>query len=42
MVEVELAAVEVRERLIGFVDGIVSGLPHVRQRENAGLCMCGA
>ena len=35
------AAVEVRERLIGFVDGIVSGLPLARQRENAGLYVRG-
>src|SRR5712691_9047105 len=28
-------AVEARERLAGFVDEVVSGLPHVRQRENA-------
>jgi SRSO17 transposase len=33
----ELSAVETRERLLGFVDEVVSGLPHVRQRENAGL-----
>ena len=31
----EMSAVETRERLVGFVDEIVSGLPHVRQRENA-------
>jgi SRSO17 transposase len=37
----EVPAVETRERLIGFVDGIVSGLPHVRQRENAGLYVRG-
>jgi SRSO17 transposase len=41
LVEVELAAVEVRERLVGFVDGIVSGLPLARQRENAGLYVRG-
>jgi SRSO17 transposase len=40
-VGVELAAVEVRERLIGFVDGIVSGLTLARQRENAGLYVRG-
>ncbi|MCA1698924.1 MAG: IS701 family transposase [Actinobacteria bacterium] len=34
-------AVETRERLLGFVDGVVSGLPHVRQRENAGLYVRG-
>src|SRR5712691_443126 len=28
-------AVEARKRLAGFVDEVVSGLPHVRQRENA-------
>jgi SRSO17 transposase len=37
----EVSAVETRERLIGFVDEIVSGLPHVRQRENAGLYVRG-
>jgi SRSO17 transposase len=37
----EVSAVETRERLIGFVDGIVSGMPHVRQRENAGLYVRG-
>jgi SRSO17 transposase len=37
----ESPAVEMRERLVGFVDGIVSGLPHVRQRENAGLYVRG-
>jgi SRSO17 transposase len=37
----EVPAVETRERLIGFVDGVVSGLPHVRQRENAGLYVRG-
>src|SRR5881396_2727725 len=31
----EAPAVEARERLAGFVDGVVSRLPHVRQRENA-------
>jgi len=39
--EVEAAVVEVRGRLIGFVDGIVSGLPLARQRENAGLYVRG-
>jgi SRSO17 transposase len=38
---VGLAAVEVRERLVGFVDEIVSGLPLARQRENAGLYVRG-
>ena len=37
----ELPAVETRERLLGFVDGVVSELPHVRQRENAGLYVRG-
>ena len=32
---------ETRERLVGFVDAIVSGLPHVRQRENARLYVRG-
>ena len=31
----EVPAVEARERLVAFVAGIVSGLPRVRQRENA-------
>jgi SRSO17 transposase len=34
-VAVEVSAGETRERLAGFVGGVVSGLPHVRQRENA-------
>src|SRR5262245_45978732 len=34
-VVVEVAAVETRERLAGFVAEVVSGLAHVRQRENA-------
>ncbi len=37
----EMPVVETRERLIGFVDRIVSGLAHVRQRENAGLYVRG-
>jgi SRSO17 transposase len=37
----EMSGVETRERLLAFVDGIVSGLPHVRQRENAGLYVRG-
>lgn len=41
MLALEMSAVEMRERLVGFVDGIVSGLPHVRQRENAGLYVRG-
>ena len=36
-----LPGVETRERLLGFVDEIVSGLPRVRQRENAGLYVRG-
>jgi SRSO17 transposase len=39
--EVELAAVEVRERLVGFVGEVTRGLPHPRQRENAGLYVRG-
>ena len=39
--EVELAAVEVRERLLGFVAEVTGGLPHARQRENAGLYVRG-
>src|SRR3984957_14828993 len=39
--EVAAAAAEVRERLIEFVDGIVSELPLARQRENAGLYVRG-
>ena len=39
--DVGLAAVEVRERLIGFVDGIVSELQLPRQRQNAGLYVRG-
>jgi len=35
------AAVETRERLLRFVDEVVVGLPHVRQRENAGLYVRG-
>jgi SRSO17 transposase len=37
----ELAAVEVRERLVGFVDEVTRGLPHLRQRENAGVYVRG-
>jgi len=37
----EMSAVETRERLVAFVDGVVSGLLHVRQRENAGLYVRG-
>jgi len=37
----EMPAVETRERLLGFVGEVVSGLPHVRQRENAGLYVRG-
>jgi SRSO17 transposase len=38
---VGVAALEVRERLGGFVAEIVAGLPHVRQRENAGVYVRG-
>jgi SRSO17 transposase len=34
-------AVEARERLVVFVDGVVSGLPLARQRTNAGLYVRG-
>jgi SRSO17 transposase len=37
----DMPAVETRERLVGFVDEVVAGLPHVRQRENAGLYVRG-
>ncbi len=37
----EMPAVETRERLVGFVEEVVSGLAHVRQRENAGLYVRG-
>jgi SRSO17 transposase len=37
----ELAAVEVRERLVGFVGEVTCGLPLRRQRENAGLYVRG-
>ena len=40
-VEVELAAVVVGERLVGFVGEVTGGLPHPRQRENAGLYVRG-
>jgi SRSO17 transposase len=40
-VEVGLAAVGVRERLLGFVGEVTRGLPHPRQRENAGLYVRG-
>src|SRR6476660_5820372 len=36
-----MPAVETRERLLAFVQGVVWGLPHVRQRENAGLYVRG-
>jgi SRSO17 transposase len=39
--QVEVPALEVRERLAGFVAEIVAGLGHVRQRENAGLYVRG-
>ena len=38
---VELVAVEVRERLVGFVDEVTRWLPLARQRENAGLYVRG-
>ncbi len=38
---VEVPAVEARERLLDFVGVVVAGLPHVRQRENAGLYVRG-
>src|SRR3954449_13551158 len=34
-IEREMPAVEPRERLVGFVAGMVEGMAHVRQRENA-------
>src|SRR3990172_588116 len=37
----EMPAVDARERLVAFVEGVVSGLPHPRQRENAGLYVRG-
>ncbi len=40
-VGLELAAVEVGERLVGFVSEVTRGLPHPRQRENAGLYVRG-
>jgi SRSO17 transposase len=38
---IEVPAVEVRERMDAFVAEVVAGLPHVRQRENAGLYVRG-
>jgi SRSO17 transposase len=38
---VGMSGVELRERLLGFVGGVVRGLPHVRQRENALLYVRG-
>jgi hypothetical protein len=38
---VEAAAVEVRERLVGFVDDVTRWLPLARQRANAGLYVRG-
>jgi SRSO17 transposase len=38
---VEMTAVDARERLAEFVAGVVRGLPHVRQRENALLYVRG-
>jgi SRSO17 transposase len=40
-VGLELAAVEVGERLVGFVGAVTRGLPHSRQRENAGVYVRG-
>jgi SRSO17 transposase len=40
-VAVEVPAVEVRDRLVGFVDGVVGRLPLRRQRENALLYVRG-
>ena len=37
----EMPALEARERLVGFVEEVVSGLNHVRQRENALLYVRG-
>src|SRR5271169_190314 len=37
----ESRVVEARERLVAFVDGVVSGLPLARQRTNAGLYVRG-
>ncbi len=36
-----MPAVEARERLVEFVDEVTRGLPHPRQRENAGLYVRG-
>jgi SRSO17 transposase len=38
---IEVPAVETRERLLDFVSVVVQALPHVRQRENAGLYVRG-
>jgi SRSO17 transposase len=38
---IEAGAFEVRERVAGFVAEVVAGLPHVRQRENAGVYVRG-
>src|SRR5712692_4337643 len=37
----EMPAVDARERLVAFVDDVVSGLACPRQRENAGLYVRG-
>lgn len=37
----EMPAVDARERLVAFVEDVVSGLPRPRQRENAGLYVRG-
>jgi SRSO17 transposase len=39
--EPEMPAVEARERLVEFVAEMAAGLPHVRQRENALVCVRG-
>ena len=41
VLSLEVPAGEARERLVGFVDVVVSGLAHVRQRVNAGLYVRG-
>jgi SRSO17 transposase len=38
---VEITAADARERLVAFVNEVVAGLPHVRQRENALLYVRG-
>jgi len=41
VLELELQAVEARERLVSFVGEVTRALPHPRQRENAGLYVRG-